>query len=159
MPRPFPLECGITLQIEYVPAVYARSEAAKRFPEPPKPTARVEIARDVFDERSVQTADYLRELAYYNEHVWPIALRAALIDMSVLDESLPPIDQALLAKRRARIPKHWHFGDKSDWIMMCLIKGTYGPGSELEALIEQILENDFSFAEVEAAARALKSDG
>lgn len=159
MPRPFPLECGITLQIEYVPAVYARSEAARRFPAPARPTADVEIAKGVFEAREISTPAYLRERAHYDNFVWSIAVRSAFVDMAVLDESVPPIDAGLLARRRARVPKELHGSDKADFIMMCLMKSTHGDTSELERLFGFILENDFTFAEVEQAARDLKSDG
>lgn len=159
MPRPFKLECGTTLQIEYVPAVYARSEAARRFPAPAKPTVDVEIAKGIFEAREVSTPAYLRERAHYEDYVWPVAVRSAFVDMAVLDESVPPIDAEFLARRRARVPKEMHGTDKADFIMMCLMKSTHGEKSELETLFGFILENDFTFAEVEQAARALKSDG
>lgn len=159
MPRLFPLECGITLQFEYVPAVYARSEAAKRFPAPARPTADVEIAKGIFEARETTTPEYLIQRAHYEDYVWPIAVRSAFVDMAVLDESVPPIDADLLARRRARVPKEMHGSDKADFIIMCLMKSTFGDSSELQRLYLFILENDFTFAEVEQAARDLKSDG
>jgi len=159
MPRPFLLECGTTLQIEYVPAVYARSEAARRFPAPAKPTADVEIAKGIFEAREISTVEYLRQRNHYDDYVWPIAIRNTFVDMAVLDESVPPIDADLLARRRARVPSELHGSDKADFIIMCLMRGTVGNKSELERLYDFIFENDFTFAEVEQAARELKSDG
>jgi len=159
MPRPFKLECGVTLQIEYVPAVYARSEAARRFPTPAKPTIDVEIAKGIFEAREISTVEYMRQRNHYDDYVWPIAIRSAFVDMAALDESVPPIDTEQLARRRARVPKELHGSDKADFIIMCLMRSTHGDKSELERLFGFILENDFTFAEVEQAARGLKSDG
>ena len=157
MSRNFKLLCGVTLQVEYVPVVYARSEASRRFPSPDKPTVKIEIAKDIFEDRETTSPEYRRALEHYNDYVWPLAVRAALIDMAVVDESLPPIDHERLAQRRSRVPREWHFTDKADWILMCLLSSTSGSESELEMLWRFIITNDFTFAEVEAAARDLKS--
>lgn len=159
MPKQFTLKCGITLEYEHVPTLYAQAMAHSKHPEPIKPTRRVEVGKDLFDEREYETPEYRRQLAHYYDYVWPIISRMALIDAAVLDESVPPVDEALLETRRKRIPKELLYNDKCDWIALCLLASTSGDESELSRLTGAILENDFTFAEVDAAARAMKSSG
>jgi hypothetical protein len=162
MPKQFTLKCGVTLEYEHVPTLYAQAMAHSKHPEPNKPTRKIEVGKNpdgspIYDEREYESPEYRRQLAHYYDYVWPIVSRMALIDVAVLDESVPPVDETLLAARQRRIPDELRYNKKCDWIALCLLASTSGDESELSRLTGAILENDFTFAEVDAAARAMKS--
>ena len=159
MPKQFTLKCGVILEYEHIPTLYAQAMAHSKCPEPNKPTRKIEVSKDVFDEREYESPEYRRQLAHYYDYVWPIVSKMALLDMAVLDESVPPVDETLLTARQRRIPDELRYNKKCDWIALCLLASTSGDESELSQLTGAILANDFTFAEVDTAARAMKSPG
>ena len=155
IPITYTLECGITLEIDYVPGPLARRKAFAASPEPPKPTRPLEVAPKTFVDEEYEDADWLRAKRAYDRDTFPFALRAALLELGVVSDVV--IDTERLEARRKRLGG-FGMGDKSDYLMLCLMSGI-GAGDELELVCAKILENDLGWAEVSKSGEGVGSQG
>lgn len=160
--RDFQLQCGAKIRVRYVPSVIVVYETSRRFPQPPKPTTKIEIAKDVFEDREISDAAWLQRMSAYESQQWPIAVKAVRLDLCV--ELTSPIDQDLLEERTRGLPAHLRFGDKVDYLLYVLLSTTVGrlqnnKPNELDALVAFCTDNDFTYEEAADAGRAIKSDG
>jgi hypothetical protein len=147
-PITYTLQCGVTLEIDYVPGALARrrAHANEISPEPNKPTRKIETGPNIFSEEEYEDAEWLKAKRHYDREIFPYLFRGAILEMGVVGGAT--IDQTRLEQRRKRLGG-FGAGDLSDYLMLCLLADIDTNGaSELDRLCAKILENDLGWAEV-----------
>ena len=160
--KQFKLECGAVITVRHVPTLMIEHETYKRYPEPSRPTHKHEIGPGFTAEREYEDGEYLRARRAYTRTFNTIYFPVVALELGV--ESVPDVGDV-------NVFDEHDYGQKVNTLLYKLLRTTAGTvkttqsgktidsPNELDRLVSFIGANNFTFEEVKAQSRAMKSAG